>query len=98
MHWVNRILVALIAAGILAYWPERFDLAVQSEDLERIRRERAALADKNDEIREDIRLMEAEIRALKSDPAEIARIAREELNLIRPGEVVFEVEHVPATP
>ena len=30
--------------------------------------------------------------ALKHDPREVARIAREDLNLVRAGEVVFEVQ------
>lgn len=92
MHWVNRILLALLAAGIIAYWPERLELAASSEDLERVARERDELAAGNDALREEIRLMQAEIHALKHDPREVARIAREDLNLVRAGEVVFEVE------
>ncbi len=96
MHWVNRILVALLIAGVVAYWPERLELAADSEDLERVRRERASLQQTNDELRDEIRLIGAEIRALQNDPREVARIAREDLNLVRPGEFVFEVEHIPA--
>ena len=96
MHWVNRILVALLIAGVVAYWPERLELAAQTEDLERVRRERGQLQDANTALREDIRRIRAEIEALKTDPREIARIAREDLNLVRPGEVVFEVARVPA--
>lgn len=92
MHWVNRILLALLAAGIIAYWPERLDLATSSEDLERVARERDQLVSGNAALREEIRLMQAEIHALKHDPREVARIAREDLNLVRAGEVVFEVE------
>ena len=92
MHWVNRILLALLAAGIIAYWPERLDLAASSEDLERVVRERDELVEGNEVLREEIRLMQAEIHALKTDPREVARIAREDLNLVRAGEVVFEVE------
>lgn len=96
MHWVNRILLALLVAAAVAFWPERLELAAQTEDLERVRRERAALAEKNDALREDIRLISAEVSALQTDSREIARIAREDLNLVRPGEVVFEVEHIAA--
>ncbi|MEM6992507.1 MAG: septum formation initiator family protein [Myxococcota bacterium] len=96
MHWVNRILVALLIAGALAFWPERLELAADSEDLERVRREHAALSETNAKLRDEIRLIAAEISALQHDPREVARIAREDLNLVRPGEFVFEVEHVPA--
>jgi cell division protein FtsB len=92
MHWVNRILLALLAAAIIAYWPERLELTAGSEDLERVVRERDELEAGNEALREQIRLMQAEIHALKTDPREVARIAREDLNLVRAGEVVFEVE------
>lgn len=97
MYWVNRILLALLVAGVVAYWPERLELAADSEDLERVRGERDSLHETNEVLRGEIRLIAAEIRALKNDPREIARIARQELNLIRPGEFVFEVEHIPAS-
>lgn len=92
MHWVNRILLAALVAGILALWPERMELWASSEDLERVMRERNALMSGNDALREEIGRMQAEIHALKHDPREVARIAREDLNLVRAGEVVFEVE------
>lgn len=92
MHWVNRILLAALVAGILAWWPQRLDLRAQSEDLERVMRERDDLVSGNDTLREEIRQLRAEIHALKHDPREVARIAREDLNLVRAGEVVFEVQ------
>lgn len=92
MHWVNRILLAVLLAGIIAYWPERLELAASSDHLERVARERDALTTANEAMREEIRLMQAEIHALKHDPREVARIAREDLNLVRAGEVVFEVQ------
>lgn len=92
MHWVNRILLAALVAGVIALWPERFELAANSEDLERIGRERDELRAANEELREEIRLLASEVDALKTDPREVARIAREDLNLVRAGEVVFEVE------
>lgn len=92
MHWVNRILLAALAAGILAYWPERLELTAHSEDLERVLRERDALVTSNETLELEIERMQAEIHALKHDPREVARIAREDLNLVRAGEVVFEVQ------
>lgn len=92
MHWVNRILLAALIAGVLAFWPERLELAGGSDDLERVGREREELRAANEALREEIRLMRAEIHALKHDPREVARIAREDLNLVRAGEAVFEVE------
>ena len=94
MRWVNRILLALFVAGGITLWPERSQLVTAGNaDLERVRSERRTLEESNAALREDIRLLRAEIDALKSDPREVARIAREDLNLVRAGEVVFEVEH-----
>ncbi len=92
MHWVNRILLAAVVAGALAYWPERWELTAHSEDLSRVHAERDELRSANAELQEEIRLIQAEIEALKHDPREVARIAREDLNLVRAGEVVFEVQ------
>lgn len=92
MHWLNRILVALLVAGALAYWPQGLELSAATEDLERVRKERAALREGNEALEHEIRLLAAEIRALSEDQREVARIAREDLNLVMPGEVVFDVE------
>lgn len=85
-------MVAALVAGVIALWPERVELTAASEDLERVGREREELRAANEALREEIRLIRAEIHALKHDPREVARIAREDLNLVRAGEAVFEVE------
>lgn len=102
MVWLNRLLLALLVAGAVAYLPRQLAEGSRSEDLARVQREREELEAGNAELRAEIDLLQAEVRALHRDPedprarreldAEIERIAREDLNLIRPGEVVFEVE------
>jgi cell division protein FtsB len=99
MTWLNRILLALLITGALAFLPDYQQLG--SEDLARVRAERDALADANRVLRDEIRLIEAEVAALQPNPddprsgeridRELARIAREDLNMIEPGELVFEV-------
>ncbi len=101
MAWLNRLLLALLVAGAIAYLPRQLTESGSSEDLARVQRERTELEAGNEALRADIELLAAEVRALHQDPgdprgredlnAEIERIAREDLNLIRPGEVVFEV-------
>lgn len=44
---------------------------------------------------EENRQLQDRVKALKSDPAAIERIAREEMGLARPGELIFKV---PAKP
>lgn len=103
MTWLNRILLALFITAALAFLPsyEHFG----AEDLARVRAERDALEASNAKLREEIRLLEAEVESLHLDPEdprssarverELARIAREDLNMIKPDEFVFEL-HRPA--
>lgn len=59
-------------------------------------RERAeSLAREIEQLRADNSRLAAEIRALRTDPSAIERIAREELGLVRPGETVFVIREEP---
>jgi cell division protein FtsB len=101
MVWINRLLLVLLVAGALAWLPRRLSEGAESDDLARVDEERERLEGANERLRREIELLEAEVRALHRDPedprgrrdrdAEIERIAREDLNLLRAGEVVFEV-------
>ncbi len=93
MHWLNRILLAVLVAGVIAVAPRQFKAASNNDDLTRVVDEKAALVETNSALQSDIELLRAEVSALKGDRAEVARIAREDLNLVMPGEVVFEVDY-----
>ena len=93
MHWLNRILLALLVAGVVAIAPRQFEAASENDDLTRVSEEKTGLLEANAVLFGEIELLRAEISALKGDKAEVARIAREDLNLVLPGEVVFEVEY-----
>ena len=93
MHWLNRILLAVLVAGVVAVAPRQFRAASENDDLTRVLEEKASLSETNAALQADIELLRAEIAALKGDRAEVARIAREDLNLVMPGEVVFEVDY-----
>ena len=56
-----------------------------AEDLEGIRQG-------NDELRRENLKLRRELQLLADDPAALERAAREELGLVRPGEVVFRLE------
>lgn len=92
MVWVNRLLLVLLLVFAVAYLPQRINTSASADDLARVEGEHAALQQRNERLRGEIAALQAEVAALKRDPAEVARIAREDLNLIRPGEVVFEVQ------
>lgn len=93
MHWLNRILLAVLVAGVVAVAPRQFEAASDNDDLTRVLEEKSSLIETNAALQADIDLLRAEIAALKGDRAEVARIAREDLNLVMPGEVVFEVDY-----
>ncbi|MFW6067734.1 MAG: FtsB family cell division protein [Myxococcota bacterium] len=44
----------------------------------------------NGRLRREVRALEGEVGALRTDPAAIERIARDELGMIRDGEIVFQ--------
>ncbi len=96
MHWMNRILLAGLVAALVAWGPQQLELAAGTDELTRVEGERDELDAANAALRREIAELQAEVRALKTDPDEVARIAREDLNLVGQGEIVFEVEHRPA--
>lgn len=100
MSWTNRILLAVFAVVAVAWLPGQLSEPTRGDDLSRVRSEREALVEGNEALRGEIEQLQAEVRALQVDPAaavidptvdrEIERVAREDLNLVRTGEVVFE--------
>ena len=53
------------------------------------RREHRELAASVDRLREENDRLREEVRRLNEDPAEIESVAREELGMVKPGELVF---------
>jgi cell division protein FtsB len=65
---------------------------VSERGLLQVRRQRQELAIMQAEVAEldaDNRKLEAEVAALKNDPEAVEKIARETLNLVKPGEIVL---------
>jgi cell division protein FtsB len=60
-----------------------FAVRQQKQTLAALQQENASIIEENKKLREDI-------EALKTDPFVIEKIAREELKLVRPGEIVIE--------
>ena len=59
-------------------------------------RDRAALEREIDQLTVTNAALAEEVRTLRTDPARVEAIAREELGLVKPGELVYEFR--PATP
>ena len=58
----------------------------------RLMREVESVRRSNGELREEIRGLRYELKALTTDPATRERVAREELGFVRPGELVFVLD------
>jgi cell division protein FtsB len=58
--------------------------------------EAAAAQKQIDQLNDENRKLQEHVEQLKTDPAEIERIAREQLGLARPGEFIFRVPTKPA--
>ncbi len=69
------------AHGLLAMRRARSEMERLRQEMQKINQENRGLAD--------------QVKALKSDPKMIERIAREEMGLARPGELIFKL---PAPP
>jgi cell division protein FtsB len=95
-RWALRMALATGLAVGLAYLPYRLldgDAARKAQSL-REQHQRAVagsrvLAEENERLR-------YEIEALKSDASAIEDIAREELGMVRPGEIILRMEEAPA--
>ena len=46
----------------------------------------------NDRLGRDVQRFGREVRALKNDPSAIERIARDELGMVREGEIIFQFD------
>lgn len=85
--------IALVALLVGSLFGDRGILHLMTQ-----RERAAALARELEGLEAENALLAAEIAALRSDPAAVERIAREELGLARPGETVFLIRDVPARP
>lgn len=66
--------------------------------MRRSQKEAAAIQAEITHLNEENRRLQDRVKALKTDPAEIERIAREEMGLARPGEVIFKIPPKAADP
>lgn len=96
--WVRRWMM-MLACGLLGVniiMGDRVPLHSHKLHLE-AGSEHRRLEREIDQLRRDNRRMRSEARRLREDPAAIEAIARRELGLIRPGEVVFLLTDEPPT-
>ena len=91
--WFGRLVLALLIAVALGWGPYHLYRRSGLAKLLKLRRELAALRMESQELRRSNARLRAEVALHEEDArAAIERAAREELGLVRPGEIVFRVE------
>jgi len=90
--WFLRLLVAAFLAVLIGYLPYHLYLRsglshfmAQRAELLRLEQQNRDLRDLNTELR-------LQLSRIQEDDGEIERVARDELGLLRAGELVFKVE------
>lgn len=91
--WVRRLLMAALLAVALAYVPYRIYLRSGVARLLALQAELQHVRGENGRLRKDNRRLRQELSRIKDGDADLAveQVARDELGLIRPGEIVFKV-------
>jgi cell division protein FtsB len=84
---VASIVVLLTVAGLKSY-----------RDLETARQREHLLERRIEESRQQIERLRVRIDRLRGDPGLLERLARENLGMVRPGDVVIELPQQPAAP
>ncbi|MBL8936551.1 MAG: septum formation initiator family protein [Archangium sp.] len=86
--WAS-VFIALLLAAASAMAEGGFRRYVRlSQDVKSLKERNQRLSDDNARLRR-------EVEALRDDPRALERAAREELGLVKPGEIVFSLEGAP---
>lgn len=93
--WGIRLAAALMLAGAIAYLPYHLIGGSSGAQLERVERELGRVRSEIGASRLDNAELRRDIEALRSDPGAIEDIARRDLGLVRPGEIILRFEQGP---
>ncbi len=93
-RWVGRVALAITIALALAYLPYHLLDGAGIRRIPKLERELAETRQAIDELHAENHLHRQQINALKNDPAAIEDLARDELGMVRPGEIVIRVDRV----
>lgn len=90
--WGLRLGLALALASAIAYLPYHLIGGTTGVELERVEHEVARVRAEIAARRVDNAELRRDIEALRRDPGAIEDIARRELGMVRPGEVILRFE------
>jgi cell division protein FtsB len=86
-------LVLIVAMALAAVFSDKGFMNVSdfTEELNYLKKSNAVLAEENMRIQKDI-------NALKSDPYAVEKLARDKLNLVKPGEMIYQIVRESSSP
>ena len=96
--WPRRLFLAALLSVSIAYVPYRLYMQSGLARFLALQGELSALRQQNGQLRQENRRLYGELERLRSDDGAVERVAREELGLVRPGEIVFRVAERAAAP
>jgi cell division protein FtsB len=90
--WGLRVVLATALAMVLAYFPYKLLDGSGERKAEELERQYQRTVESRRELAADNERLRREIEALKNDGSAIEDIARDELGMVRPGEVILRIE------
>lgn len=100
--WLRRLGIAAVVALTLGYVPYHVYASSGLARYLRLKAERDALHARNLKIHEANQRLRADLEAISDEPGgtglsrtAVERAARDELGLVKPGEIVFQIDEVP---
>ncbi len=91
-RWIARVAAASALAMSLAYVPYRLLDPAANRQIERLRTQLDKTRAETEELRRQTRELVREIDALRNDPSAVAEIARDDLGMVRPDEIIIRLE------
>ena len=91
-RWVVRVLVVAGLAVAIGTLPLQIFGERGLTQYRRLQVEHRELVVRNLRLARDIRQMELEVRRLRDDDVTLERAARDDLGMVRPGELIFVVD------
>lgn len=91
--WIGRLLSALAIAVALGWLPYQIYGRTGLAHLVKLRRELQALRESSAALRSANGRLRGEVALYEEDPAAaVERAAREQLGMVKPGEIVYRIE------
>lgn len=96
-RWTGRIVLAVLLAAGLAYLPYRLLDGTGVSDAPRLRAELSETRAESERMRRENQQLARECEALRTDPTAIEDIARDDIGLVHPGEIIIRIEPPPSS-